>query len=375
MADTGIQVVSPAYRDLRDLYRGAREVFVCTPFFSRDGLDELEQSIKKADHVEFWVVLNVTHWMTGHSDFEALRATLNRLHNHVGEIELRVKGNLHSKLYYAQDVRRALLGSANLSNSGFGGNIEIGAILSGSSCAQVDDWIESQRRKLKSIALDDFFACVELSRDAVKAAADKMQDGGVSELDDFNAAVDLFENDLVKKLSDTEERPKPKPKKTRLEPGKPISPAVTNVETSLPKDWPTYKEFLGYLKSRSKNADAAVLLRRANGESNLQGHVKHFYWASLMFFLEHPKLLGKIKSKDILGRPVRWDDVSWAPVWRTFLENHDDEHYPDIDVSFHTIKVYLPPTLGGTTVTGGGGIGNFKRAIVFVADLLREKLS
>ena len=220
MSGSGIAVVSPAYRDLQEVYRGAKHVFACTPFFSRDGLEVLENSIRKAKRAEFWIALNVTHWMTGHSDFDALEGMLRRMQDTFDVIDVRVRGNLHSKLYYAPDVGRALFGSSNLTASGFGGNIEIGAVVSGKTCEQIDDWIEGQRGRVQSIGIEDFCSCVDLSRDAVKAASDAMQDSGPTTLDDFNAAVDLFEKELVKKLTPSRPASKTRSKKSVLELGR-----------------------------------------------------------------------------------------------------------------------------------------------------------
>lgn len=365
-----IRIVSPEFSHLKEVLKGSKSLLLSTPYFSREGLENLDRFAKQASDAEFWLALNVTHWVSGHSDFLALAELLSRWSERVSDVRIRVKSNLHAKVYYAIDQKRALIGSANLTQAGFGGNLELCALLNGKVCALLDEWISDERDRTQEIDLAALLDCVDVSQDAVVGASRTLEDRGVATDEDVNAAIDLFENVLVRKMRSA--RPAPKATKRKIEPGQRVIPSMQIGRDTLPDNWPDYDQFLNFLRSRKRDKEAAELLARAEGKSNLQGHVKHFFWASLMFILEHPEVLPEIDASQLLAGPVSWQDVQWVKKWREFVDRHDDEFYEGIDVSFHTVKVYLPPTVGGTTTTGGAGIGNFKRTLVYVKQMIAE---
>jgi len=374
MTERSDTIMSPTFAGLRSVLNGGNDLFLCVPYFSQEGIQQVGLALKRGKKVEFWLPLNVTNWVSGHSDFYALATALKSVANRGADVRVRVKSTIHAKLYYARDKRSALITSANLTRAGFSSNVEIGLAVRGRACDQIDQWITQQEQHVPEIALDDLIDCIALTEDAVKRAATELDHPRAEMSADLNAAIELFEKELVPRLS----RPQPtrprrrEPTEKIVMPGTSrISPRLGDIGKILPRGWPSYDEFLAFLKS-VRSDDARELAERAEGKYNLQGHVKHFFWAGLMFLLENPRLVDGIDVDILADRAVRWDDIPWARDWKRFLDRHDDEYFEKIAVSFHTVKVYLPTTLGGISTTGGAGTGNFKRSIAYLVRYLRE---
>ena len=367
-----LEVVRPSFGHLETVFADARRALVCTAFFSKEGLSKAENALTSAEKLELWLPLNVTHWVSGHADFGALADSLKRLREGKTAITVRVKSTIHAKLYYSKDKRRALLTSANLTGAGFGSNVEIGALLHGNTCDEIDRWVSSQRIRIPKISLEDLISCIDITKDAVSQTSSSLETSLPGESAEYNTVVDLFEKELVPRLSPPRRQLEKKERAGSLSPGAAITPARGDISKRLPKGWPSYEHFLDYVNELGTE-EARELAERAGGKSNLQGHVKHFFWSSLIFLLENPRVINEVAPDLVNEKIVHWGDIEWVGLWRRFLERHDDEYYPDLAISFHTVKIYLPPTLGGTTMTGGAGSGNFKRTICLLAKYLRER--
>lgn len=279
---------------------------------------------------------------------------------------------MHAKVSYALDKREALYGSCNLTDAGFGKNIEVGSIVSNEYCDELDHWIQRERARTKVVDLQSFLACVDLTKDAVRIAAEQEAEGSPAQESDLDVAVDLFEKELLKSIPD---RRVTSPKElARFRVGSRVHPTSADVVNLLPSGWPSYEEFLAYLKDL-KNPEATTLRKRALGIDghNLSGHAKHFFWGMLFFFMESPNIAREIDPGTFLEDQVFWGAVSWRREWLQFLDLHEDENYPSIGVWFHTIRTYLPPTFGGGSATGGAGSGNLKRTVAFLSRMLRDR--
>ena len=102
------------------------ELLICSPWVSSEGVQRLEQLLcrKAIKRLRVWCRLPAPE-----TDAPGLLRLVRRLANAGVAVELRDCPSLHAKVYVS-DGRRALFGSANLSDAGFRGNLELVALTS-----------------------------------------------------------------------------------------------------------------------------------------------------------------------------------------------------------------------------------------------------
>src|SRR5687768_451770 len=127
-----IEIVSPVWDDLEELVRAAStNLTLVTPFYSEEGVTRVLDSLQNHTHVVVITRLSPPDWAAGVADPDALYALLDLLPN---RHEMSVLRRLHAKVYVA-DTHLALIGSSNLSDGGFGRNVEMAVRLHGADAA------------------------------------------------------------------------------------------------------------------------------------------------------------------------------------------------------------------------------------------------
>lgn len=268
----------------------------------------------------------------------ALKLRLQSVLDRGKVFDVRASDDLHAKIYrFSED--RVIIGSANLTWPAMTSNIEVICELTGDEAADFLAILSTFKDRLTPVAPDIFTAYVDVAVDAIS----KPFDGPIEEDEDINAAIELAEEELRKALIDT-------------------SPEASRI---LPLE---IEQFVDYCRQENTVVSREVI-ERHEGKHNLQGHVKHCYYSTLRFFSEFPQFIGEIAttpSESLYG----FTNLSIRAKWRDFLREHANEIDKQRGFSFRTLRVYLPPSLGGICSGGGGGSGTLKRVFPVVARML-----
>src|SRR6266567_8768014 len=133
-----MRVVAPAPNDLASLFGPeTRTIWVCSPWITTDGVDLLRRALDGSEQkllwsFELWLRLSeqdreVTDYGAIDEFFDELRTAAQDL-----AISIWTSPRLHAKVVWTE--RGALIGSANLTGPGFGGNVELAVRLEAAEC-------------------------------------------------------------------------------------------------------------------------------------------------------------------------------------------------------------------------------------------------
>jgi HKD family nuclease len=348
---------------LLDTLGNGRKSIICTPFFTREGLDLIGDFIKNSETVDILIRSNIYDWANGFADLSQLREFIQFLCRNEVKIQLHILSNLHAKVYACEDLERAYFGSANLTIAAFSSNLEIMTYVDGEDSGVIFDILADYRKSNPTVDVDDFLDMIEVTTESVERIGAKLRETDYDTDDDFNAAVDLFSQELHKRVRKLRWR--------REGAGRRVEPNNENNFVRLGPRWPTLEEFIEY-SQREKSPGAQEIVARYHGKSNLQGHIKHMFYGGLFFFYENPSALDKIPPDLHTRERVLWSDESWIEEWVKYLNRHTGEFYDNISFNYHTLVTYLPTTLGGIQQSGGASSGNFKKVIALLSKMLRE---
>jgi hypothetical protein len=218
-------------------------------------------------------------------------------------------------------------------------NIEVICELTEDDATTFLRFLPTLRSRLTAVPVDVFEAYVDVAFDAIS----KPFDGPVEEDGEMNAAIDLAEETLRRSLVQ-------------------ISPKTSSI---LPFE---IEAFYEYCQSEETSVSREIM-EEVKGKNNLQGHVKHCYYGAVRFFCEFPQYVDEIAATS--GDSL-YDFTSIREHWRDFLRSHADEIDGPRSFSFHTLRLYLPPNLGGTRTGGGGASPTLKRVLPVVARMLQR---
>jgi len=330
--ENGIKVIKKAFA-------GATTGLICTPYYSERGLRLLDPFFDVAEEVEFWTRLSPLDWRAGVADMSALKRRLESVLNRNKKFDFWVSDDLHAKIYrFSGD--RVIIGSANLTWSAMTSNIEVICELTEDEAAGLLTILSTFRDRLTHVPAEVFAAYVDVAADAVS----KSFEGPVEEDEEMNAAIELAEEELGKALSETA----------------PEASGITSAEL---------EEFIDYCRQEDSGVSREVIARH-EGKHNLQGHVKHCYYGCARFLSEFPEFVTEIAAtpEDSL---YDFASSSVRTYWRGFLREHANEIDKERGFRFHTLKVYVPVTLGGKCTGGGGGSPTLKRVFPVVARMLQ----
>jgi len=326
---------------MKEAIKGATTGLICTPYYSERGLALLDPFFDVAEQVDFWTRFSPLDWRAGVADMSALKRRVESVLSRKKIFKFRVSDDLHAKIYrFSND--RVIIGSANLTWPAMTSNIEIVCELTGDEASTISDVLSILSIRLKPVESSVFTDYV----DAVSDAISKPSDGPAEEDEDMNAAIELAEETLREALIDKS------PEALRIQPLE-------------------IKEFIDYCQQENTIVSNEVI-ERQKGKHNLQGHVKHCYYGAIRFFSEHPNVVSEIAKTP---RETMFDFINPTihNKWRDFLREHASEIDKDRDFSFRTLRVYLPPSLGGICSGGGGGSSTLKRVFPVVARMLQSR--
>ena len=328
----GIDVIKTAFA-------GANKGIICTPYYTERGLQFLDPFFNAAEEVEFWTRFSPLDWRSGVADMAALKRRVLSITDRKKKFSLHVSDDLHAKIYSFSN-NKVIIGSANLTWLAMTTNIEIICELTKADATKFKPFLSIFRSRLTPLSAKVFTDYVDVVADAIS----KPFEGPVEEDEEMNAAIDLAEETLRKSLVRTA----------------PKAPSILPLEI---------EKFLEYCRDE-KTSVSREIMARMKGKYNLQGHVKHCYYGAMQFLSEHMQFVTSIAATPG-GALYDFTDPSVRTAWRDFLHKHTREIDKKRDFSFRTLRVYLPPTLGGICSGGGGGSGTLKRVFPVVARMLQ----
>jgi len=356
-------VETPKISTLRDTYRASRQSILCTPYFTKEGLDLVRHEVASSEKIELVIRLNVYDWANGVADLNQLREFIQFLTDNQAEIDLYLCANLHAKIYASKDQRRAYFGSANLTLAAFSSNFEIMTYLTNDESKPVLQLVEVLQRALNSMPLNDFLDIITVCHDAVERVRPRIAEMDLETDANFNAAVTLFSEELHNKVR--KGRPTSRPKHRA------VSPDEVGDFEGLDGHWPSLDEFIDYCRI-SKSRDARDIVARHEGQSNLQGHIKHMFYGALFFFYENPDSISLVPEDLLTRERTVWAQEPWIRMWIDYLGKHSGEFYNNLRFNYDTLMTYLPTILGGVQESGGASSGNFKKVIYHLSRMLQE---
>jgi len=321
--------------------RQAKRGLICTPYYSERGLSLLDDFFSSADRVEFWTRFSPLDWRAGMADMSALERRVKSVLSRSGQFDIRVADNLHAKIYTFSDDR-VILGSANLTWPGMTSNVETVCELTEQDSEAFFTVVSDYRCRLTPVDPHVFLDYVSVASDAVSGSPD----APVEEDEDMNAAIDLAEETLRNSL-------------------------IGRAPAAAAYSQAGIEYFIDYCRRQNTTASREVV-ERYEGKHSLQGHVKHCFYGCVRFLAEFPQYTSLLAAtpRDSL---YSFEDSPLREHWRDFLQEHAEQIDEEHKFSFRTLRVYLPPNLGGICVGGGGGSGTLKRVLPLVARMLNER--
>lgn len=360
-----IKIETAHFGTLQQTLEGSRHVSICTPFFTAESLEKLRHTVTHAHSIDILVRGNIYDWASGHADLEHLAGFIASLSEDKVEVDLRVRANLHAKIYASKDCGRAYFGSANLTRAAFSTNFEIMAFVDGDLARDVLTLLETSRTTSVRLSIQDFETLVQVCRESVESVRSRMDSTAIGEDNDFATAVELFSDTIQSRTSEFR----------GAIPGR-ADGLLTDGSGGfggLDSNWPSIEGFIKYCRSL-RTEEARDIVNRYEGQSNLQGHIKHMFFGCLMYFHENKGAIDNIPHDLLERHRVIWSEEDWVDGWISFINDHATEFYSEISFSFHSLITYLPISLGGVQQSGGASSGNFKKVIFLLAKMLREEI-
>ena len=233
-----MEFINPDNTTLNRITNNARDLIIVSPFYSVSGFRLLKSSLSSRVRKLILVCrLNVNDWLHGSIDPPAL---IDFMKNDQikGVISIKESDYLHAKIYLSETG--ALIGSANLTSSGFGSGIELLAYFDTSYVSKINRFVSNEIfRNVKDTSPASVFRFVRENR---------------SYVDDAKKKLRKTSNELMR----------------RSRKKKPLS-SLQN-----------YSEFLDYCAKLSDSA-ANEVWERAFGKDQLSGHIKRLFYASWQF--------------------------------------------------------------------------------------------
>ena len=314
--------IQPGASDLKEVISVSEgELLLCSPYVSIPGLSTVANVLPNSVHtIEFWTKLNGRDWLTGASDPEGLLNFLRALETQIERVAIRHSDILHAKMIVS-DGPKALAGSANLTRGGFGRNVEVARVVTGSEITELRELAVGMRPWLTPMTLNQLEEFVSEC---------------TAHIDSKEALLDLIRQEL---------------------PAYAFSQSVL-----LP-----YRDFLSYLRTRRSRLASEILRIATNADNNNNtGKVKQAFYGVQRFLQEYPQYFEYVETLSVRN----WFDAMQSDLsddWLEFLYRFSDEVNPAYEYSIPTLRGYLPVAQGGTLVGGGGGSNELKRVWPYVA--------
>ena len=315
-------IVGPLVSDIASI--SGDDVTLATAFYTSGALNVLNIEAKRLRLLMRLNTQSVADWAMGSLDPVALRAFIHKHQQTCGEVSLLISTTAHAKIYSGQNGY--LVGSANLSTRALSG-----------SAAEIL-WFESDdaRKQLMAAAVEDY--------------SQKFSPCSLAELDTYIAANEAKAKDLAKRI----------PRELFFEEEDRLPSGIMR-----PARVGDYDTFLRWL-SKHPSPAAKEVLARANGKSNLSGHIRQAFFGIRQFLLGAPDLMRHFTKVD----PARYSfsgDSSTTSRLGAFVTKHARAEGVFSPKKWQT---YLPKSAGGKQVSGGATSGNLNRMIPLLAQYL-----
>ncbi len=253
-----LEIIRPTWNDLADVVRSADDrLLVCSPFYSAEGVERVFDNLTEGVSLHFWTRLSPSDWASRVSDPDQLLILLSTLQESGMEIRLGYFNRLHAKAY-AADKNLLLLGSQNLSEGGFGANLEVAVRFRGH---EADSAISSLENiclpSLRCVSLEQLRMWVE------ESAADiqKIREQTVEQIDIIGEIQHRLDEILdLESVSSSSI----------------LEPSVEDMA-----------DFVEWLYRNDSLSGAEMLIRRHDNldGQNLTGHFKQSFFGSMRFCL------------------------------------------------------------------------------------------
>lgn len=289
------------------VFEDSHKSLICVPFFNREGLSFIRNPISLSHEVCLYIRSNIYDWASGFANLEDLCQFIDFLRQKDTIVQLHILSNLHAKAYAAEDHKRAYCGSANLTVAAFSSNLEVMTYTDGDDAQPILDLLSDWQRQYPSVSVDDFCDTVEITKESVESVGAKARQPDYDTDEDFNAAVDLFSQELHKKV-----------RKLRhpVTAARKVVPDMQNNFPGLESSWQiSIEEFIDFCQNDGSSS-AIEIVQRYHGKANLQGHIKHMFYGGLFFFYENPSALEKIPLYLQERERILWTEETWIDDWR-----------------------------------------------------------
>jgi hypothetical protein len=261
-------------------------------------------------------------WASGSIDPASLLRCCLVLVGRGVDLHLFVDPQAHAKFYVGP--QGTISGSANLTTRGFGGGLEMVSLIQTSQ----DEW------------------------EAVDTYAGLMTPYTIEELDTFvrryRRRVGLLRRGI------------------RRRPEEHVAPVRPEFPQTVVG---TYQDFLVWARGQG-SAAAGEIVDRAEGKSNLQGHIDRNFHGLRQLFIAYPDLVPHFELIDPDAYSLAKDPATERRI-ATFVSQHATD---ESGFSLSIWKTYLPVECGGRAGKHGGTIGNLNRMLPLIARYLRARL-
>lgn len=157
-----MRIVRPTSKDLHKLFGpSTRNVWCCSPWITSEGVDLLRAGFKRCSvsllwTLEVWLRIEEDEREVEITDFTGVLKLLQKLNEEAPDLTISLYSapNLHAKAVRTESG--ALVGSANLTGAGFGGNVEMVVTLDADEAEACDTFRAELRHKLREVPLDEF---------------------------------------------------------------------------------------------------------------------------------------------------------------------------------------------------------------------------
>lgn len=325
----GTWIPGPALSLLRQVGLSASEVYIATAFYSASPLAWLGREIA-ARKVTIGVRLDFhdqADWIRGYIDPPALTSFVRGLQDRGVIVNLYTSPEAHAKVFVGN--RGAIIGSANLTTRGFGAGAEMVCLVGADQVSLARSAVKRYLRNLRKTSLTEIETFVLKHWDAVRRA---------------------------RKAAHGERRPAGEDR---------LPKARFGGRHLMAGD---YDDFLRWLRRQRVRA-AHVILARARGEGNLQGHIRRNFSGLRQFLIASPGRQFALRGED----PDAFRLFSDSELTRDMLHFVRDNAADETDFVLDIWRTYLPIECGGRARKRGGTIGNLNRMLPLMARYLSSR--
>jgi len=337
------EIIIPKWEDFRNIVRNANtSLIICCPYYTETGVDNIFDNLRDETSLSFLTRLSPSDWVNGVSDPEALVILLELLEEAGRNVTLQIHQRLHAKVYIA-DRAIALIGSSNLSEGGFGRNIEMMVKLLDTDAEQAWNVFDHQlQSKSRNLAISQLRSWVNAYSNTIKNVRSTRESSEADELENSQKELDI----LLGYGQEAQEITEPR-----------------NSDLT---------DFVTWLRTNSDLSGADVLLARYDNSDNqnLTGHFRQCFFAVVRFQKERTELQRLLSQACDQLLPTDLYQLS-SEISDAWIE-HIDTHATDSGTgySYSVLRGILPPSLGGTRLGGGGGSSTLKRMLPLVGKFI-----